>query len=318
MKATRTLIPTLSHQMGEGVSPRARLSPRMAERESPPALFPPLPPAQNAGRLQLPAFTLIELLVVIAIIAVLASLLLPVLSKAKDKAKSILCASNQHQFGLATQMYLGDYSDIIPFFADTTGATQAYWYQKLAPYVAQHTDEGTLFYATEAYDSKLRRCPGGNFGPPPFHPGRREDYMGWNCFIGAHFGRGNNAAAALSGPFYYGGPEFTGKPSTPLKACVIGKPADAMFFMDTVAHYVYSLVDSAYLPDVDVDHDGQVDTCAAAWSEKSPFNAARPTVHNQGANVTLLDGHVERVPMKLLWRVDAKRKPVHSFWYLTD
>jgi hypothetical protein len=121
----------------------------------------------------------------------------------------------ERQFGLATQMYLGDYSDVIPLFADTTGNAEVYWYQKLAPYVAQRTDEGMMFYATEAYASKLRRCPGGNYGPPPFYPGARDDWGRWNCYIGAHFGRGNNAVAPLSGPFYYGGPEFTGKLDLP-------------------------------------------------------------------------------------------------------
>ncbi len=106
-------------------------------------------PAHNeAGKA---AFTLIELLVVIAIIAILASLFLPALARAKESGKKTSCLNNVRQIGLAYQGFLSDNLDRFPAYVtertapvgtpDTPEARAPYSYrQQLIPYITNGTN----------------------------------------------------------------------------------------------------------------------------------------------------------------------------------
>lgn len=105
------------------------------------------------------AFTLIELLVVVAIIAILASLLLPALARARDKGKSAKCQSNLRQLGLAAMMYDED-NQVYPI--GWPPLDNMIWYRQLQPYLSRQTNvsgQGVFICP-----SSLQKSQSGNTG----------------------------------------------------------------------------------------------------------------------------------------------------------
>jgi prepilin-type N-terminal cleavage/methylation domain-containing protein len=106
------------------------------------------------------AFTLLELLVVISIIAILAALLMPVLSAAKKRAAQSACINNQKQLGLGMQMYLGDNRDIFPGIASGAyGFHREDWIYWRTNTIYPQFDQSPILTSIPGLEKPSLRCP---------------------------------------------------------------------------------------------------------------------------------------------------------------
>lgn len=233
--------------------------------------------ASEGGWRRTLAFTLIELLVVIAVIAILAAMLLPALSRAKEKALSIECRSNLRQLAICWVLYSGDHNDrLVPNWGGSTQAWITSWMRDL-PSATNENDIrlGKLFpYNTSV---GIYRCPSARGVPANLmgNPGMQGKQIVRNFSMMGRMGGADQQDAMQFGvtdTSFILGPNY---PQYKLMNQIIRPPpCNAIVFVDESLN----TIDDGFMA-VELN---------SSWMN-SP--SAR---HSQGGQFSFADGHAER------------------------
>jgi len=241
----------------------------------------------NAGFRRAFAFTLMELLVVISIIAILASLLLPVLSAAKKRAGQAQCINNLKQLGLGMQMYIDDNRDTFPGMASQHSGFQAsdwiYWrttstnppVQQSPIVVAMANASPKLFRCPLDTDDSVRIAQADVVNGPYLYSYSLTSYETTTTPVDAN-GNSHDINPGMSSNFANG-------QNLPFTLAAVRNPDTKIMFAEEVASHSSS-DNGTGVVDLTVINDGR-------WE---PANGDPLTIRHGGkADVTFADFHVE-------------------------